>query len=61
MSECRKCGREDGHWLGCPAAEEQPAADVATCARIGCTNPPAVSKGPRPAKYCDDHKTGSKK
>jgi hypothetical protein len=39
----------------------QPASDETECAREGCTNPRAASKGPRPAKYCDDHKTGSKK
>jgi hypothetical protein len=31
------------------------------CGRDGCTNGRAVSKGPRPAKYCETHKTGSKK
>lgn len=31
------------------------------CVKDGCTNPRAVSKGPRPTKYCDEHKTGSKK
>lgn len=27
------------------------------CAKDDCTNPRAASKGPRPAKYCDEHKT----
>jgi hypothetical protein len=31
------------------------------CIKDGCTNPRAVSKGPRPTKYCDEHKTGSKR
>jgi hypothetical protein len=31
------------------------------CIKDGCTNPRAVSRGPRPTKYCDEHKTGSKK
>lgn len=31
------------------------------CARAGCTTPRAVSKGPRPTKFCDEHKTTSKR
>ena len=27
------------------------------CAKDGCAEPRAVSKGPRPAKYCDEHKS----
>jgi hypothetical protein len=27
------------------------------CAKDGCSEPRAASKGPRPAKYCDEHKT----
>lgn len=65
MSECRLCGRDDGHWLGCPQAlntsHEEQLADADQCAREGCTKPRAASKGPRPAKYCNEHKTGSKK
>jgi hypothetical protein len=66
MSECEKCGRDNGHYLGCanapgaaPSAPAEAAADL--CAKDGCSNPRAASKGPRPAKYCEDHKTGSKK
>lgn len=83
MSDCEKCGRDNGHWLGCQpvAAEEDDVPppcqsqnctlDLSACicgdpfgnhcGRDGCTNERAVSKGPRPAKYCEDHKTGSKK
>lgn len=62
---CRDCGRDDGHWLGCPQTVHTPVkeqlADADQCAREGCTKARAASKGPRPAKYCADHKTGSKK
>ncbi|MFD3531999.1 hypothetical protein [Streptomyces sp. NPDC058664] len=27
------------------------------CAKDGCAEPRAVSRGPRPAKYCDEHKS----
>lgn len=67
MSDCRVCGRDDGHYIGCenapkPAkAAERESARESECVKDGCTNPRAVSKGPRPAKYCDEHKTGSKR
>lgn len=75
MSDCEKCGRSDGHWLGCQsgmaeialaAAEANPSGMTLIlmdekCGKDGCTNPRAVSKGPTPAKYCETHKTGSKK
>lgn len=63
---CTQCGREDGHFIGCAKAGPSrvdvinPASDD-QCAKDGCSNPRAASKGPRPAKYCDEHKTGSKK
>jgi hypothetical protein len=63
---CDNCGREDGHFLGC-AATKPSKIDVINlapadhCAKEGCPNPRAASKGPRPAKYCDEHKTGAKK
>lgn len=67
MSDCEKCGRDNGHWLGCPAALRDHARNLAEpdftealCGKDGCSNPRAVSKGPRPAKYCEDHKTRSK-
>lgn len=77
MSACKDCGREpengvETHWLGCdnpsPNRRALDAGFVARertreseCIKDGCTNPRAVSKGPRPTKYCDEHKTGSKK
>lgn len=56
------------HHLGCPKKSQATGhglrnvghAPEDQCAKDGCTNPRAVSKGPRPAKYCTDHKTGSK-
>jgi hypothetical protein len=74
MSDCLVCGRDDGHYIGCEKAPGRydPLAEAVLakldesekanrCAKHGCTNRRAVSKGPRPAKYCDEHKTGSKK
>jgi hypothetical protein len=68
---CRQCGRDDGHWIGCAQAAKTQVSDLDLrnagpgpedqCIKDGCTNPRAVSKGPRPTKYCDEHKTGSKK
>lgn len=70
MSECKDCGREDGHWIGCPAAPGYswngpagpPDALTApmkalglTCAYGECTNPKRPKgKGPAP-KYCEEH------
>lgn len=52
---CPKCGREDGHWLGCnriPKAEA-PAPDPAdsVCDEPQCEEP---RKG---IKYCAEHST----
>lgn len=69
---CRTCGRpaENGrptHWIGCVEAVSpaQPAERERTreseCVKDGCTKARAASKGPRPTKYCDEHKTGSKR
>ncbi len=62
---CQNCGRDDGHYIGCealkPTSAERERTRESECIKDGCTNPRAVSKGPRPTKYCDDHKTGSKK
>lgn len=65
---CKKCGRDSGHYIGCPAvsaavmavAESHTDDSADQCAKDGCSKPRAASKGPRPAKYCDDHKTRSK-
>lgn len=37
--------------------EVEPEYSLQECAKDGCAEPRAVSKGPRPAKYCDEHKT----
>jgi hypothetical protein len=61
------------HWLGCEepgpnrralhvaVPAERESTRESECIKDGCTNPRAVSKGPRPTKYCDEHKTGSKR
>jgi hypothetical protein len=69
MSDCRLCGRDDGHYIGCDGIVSKETythtaeqlAEFSQCAKDGCTEPRAVSKGPRPTKYCDEHKTGSKR
>lgn len=72
MNACKVCGREPEngtptHWLGCeavmPVVEpvERDRTRESECIKDGCTNPRAASKGPRPTKYCDEHKTGSKR
>jgi hypothetical protein len=73
VTACKSCGREpengtETHWLGCEAiAPQVPLVELrlrtreSECAKDDCKEPRAVSKGPRPAKYCDEHKTGSKK
>lgn len=38
----------------------EPQYSLEECAKDGCAEPRAVSKGPRPTKYCDEHKTRSK-
>ena len=64
---CKTCGRDDGHYIGCeeipaqaPAVERERTSE-SECIKDGCTKSRAVSKGPRATKYCDEHKTGSKK
>ena len=69
---CRTCGHPaesvdgarvpQGHNVGCAEARVTEAVDrdrtrESECLKDGCTNPRAASKGPRPAKYCDDHRT----
>lgn len=67
MSECKKCGRDDGHYIGCPeilrvhtpaeVAEDLSVDDpkVRRCAYDDCPNPKRPkSKGPAP-KYCTEH------
>lgn len=68
---CATCGKrpERGratHHLGCKARRKPQAADPdlrntgPACAKDGCAEPRAASKGPRPAKYCETHKTTSR-
>lgn len=70
MSECKTCGRDDGHHIGCPEAAKPSASDHdlrneghaserpeegATCAFGDCKNPKRPKgKGPAP-KYCEEH------
>lgn len=60
--ECKDCGRDDGHYLGCAEAAHSvetvtyttPTSD-SKCAQPGCTNPKRPKgKGPAP-KYCTEH------
>lgn len=69
---CDKCGRNDGHWIGCevvkppmmqskyPKAVGRDTVDLAAleCEHGECSNPkrPPQGKGPRP-KYCGEHST----
>jgi hypothetical protein len=73
---CQKCGhKREGdvqpHNYGCsesraakaryaPESERETTRE-GECIKDGCTEPRAVSKGPRPAKYCDEHKTARSK
>ncbi len=62
MSECEKCGRDDGHYIGCTAALRAHARNLvgpdfmeALCAFDGCNNPRRPKgKGPAP-KFCTEH------
>lgn len=71
MSECKTCGRDDGHYMGCaeavkpyawngPDGASDPLAEPLkalgfTCAYGDCKNPKRP-KGKGPApKYCDEH------
>ena len=68
---CQTCGHEaegdiQPHNFGCVeslavrggrAAQERAETRESECIKDGCTNSRAVSKGPRPAKYCDEHKS----
>ncbi len=59
---CKKCGREDGHWLGCeqgaffgpmiePVAIESPQCEAGGCPALA---KPYLGRGQRP-KYCQAH------
>jgi len=70
---CEKCGHPkervrdefvQPHHFGCenklgakPKTPADPGPPAPTCAREDCENEVPPSKGPRPAKYCNQHKT----
>lgn len=62
MSECRKCGRDDGHYIGCAAAQPQVIeydlhngglASEDACSFDGCSEP-RRSEDKR-VKFCAEH------
>lgn len=66
MSECKKCGRDDGHWIGCAAALEayKPVGWTAEwadrertreseCIADGCTE--ARRSEDKRVKFCTEH------
>lgn len=58
MSECKTCGRDDGHWLGCAkAATPDNRAQFITvegfCILPGCAQPQRSAD--KRVKYCDAH------
>jgi hypothetical protein len=65
MSECKKCGRRDGHWLGCAEAPsghpEEGAISEDTrehtreseCIADGCTEPRRSDD--KRVKFCETH------
>lgn len=70
MSECKDCGRDDGHWIGCAAATRELEADgwkvvengnfsVATnadvCAYGDCMDPKRPKGKGRAPIYCTAH------
>lgn len=68
MSNCEKCGRDEGHWMGCQAAPSWGLRDAIhsfvekaidnmglACEHGECSNPKRPpGKGPKP-KYCTEH------
>ncbi len=55
MSQCKKCGRSDGHYIGCARTASRSAAPVAEsgCSFEGCSQP-RRSEDKR-VKFCDEH------
>lgn len=59
MSECKTCGRDDGHWIGCARAwraEREtvpPAPEGDSCTFDGCSEP-RRSEDKR-VKFCEFH------
>ena len=71
---CTECGhKKEGavqpHHIGCAnkrgAKPAEPAKELETlaplCAKESCENEVPPSKGPRPAKFCPDHRTNRSK
>lgn len=66
MTECKSCGRDSGHWIGCAEAPSSVGASspraneddgsVGMCAYGECVfqRRPKAGKGPAP-KYCEEH------
>lgn len=55
MSDCKVCGRDEGHYLNCESmqtSESGPA--VRECAVEGCTS--TRWSDDKRVKYCEDHK-----
>jgi hypothetical protein len=64
VSECKTCGRDDGHWIGCAEARG-PWADMAgdinvlpsgsrLCASGDCPKP--VESDDKRVKFCNEHR-----
>lgn len=60
MSECRKCGREDGHWIGCAELLREHARNLvepdfadSLCSFDGCSEPRRSED--RRVKFCARH------
>jgi hypothetical protein len=67
-NECEKCGRDDGHWIGCPSALEaykpvgwtaewadgvQPLKAQDACSFDGCSEPRRSAD--KRVKFCEFH------
>jgi hypothetical protein len=65
MSDCKSCGRDDGHWIGCTEIVQPEEAvtynvaetveDLDHCAHGDCANPKRPKGKGRAPIYCDDH------
>jgi len=55
MSECKNCGREDGHWIGCAKALSALMANdwKDECAFDGCSEP--RKSDDKRVKFCEFH------
>lgn len=67
MSECEKCGRDDGHHIGCPESQFWANADelafaedlkiptIGVCAFGDCDDPRRPKGKGRAPIYCETH------